>query len=152
MLGSKHNSRARTAYSNIVSLRKHVSSEEGATLHSFLTNSSVKGAQSMTFVSRSRRIQSAGSAEEEIMKAKEERRDFESVDGKLSEAKVSKSVFQTTSMDVDGGKSDSTCTEAHKHDGESRSDSGEKEKSRELKNRCLPHQDRNHPTCCRIIS
>ena len=60
---SNNSVRAVTAFSNIVSIRKRVSSAEGV-FQSLSTGSSLKGARSL--VVRSRRIQSAGSAEDII--------------------------------------------------------------------------------------
>ena len=133
--GRKHNGRAGTAYSNIVSVRKRISSEEEE-LHSLPTNSSVKGAPSKIFVPRSRRIQSAGSAEEEIMKANEVRNRCASLDGKPLETTCSRSVLQsTTSVVVDAVK-------VQHPDVGTGSYSGEEGKSRETKNTCIPRQER----------
>jgi len=140
--GRKHNGRAGTAFSNIVSVRKRVSSDEEGLLHSISTNASVKGARSKTFVVRSRRIQSAGSAEEEIMKSKNngEHNIHVSLDGKPKETSDSRSVLQSTSGDVDAVKEDSSKVQETNVGTESYT--GDEDKSGEPKNSSLPRQER----------
>ena len=147
--GRKHNGRGGRAFSIIVSVRKRVSSDEEGVLHSLSTNSSVKGAGSKTFVPRSRRIHSAGSAEEEIMKANEERIRYVSNDGKPVETSYSKKALPSTPVDTDVAKDDHSF-KVHQTDVGIGSYS-EEDTEREPENTCIPRQARIQSTIIPIV-
>jgi len=122
-----------TAYSNLVSARKRARSEEDGVLPRLMTNSSIKEASSNTFVTRSRRIQSAGSAEEEIIRAREGNK---SHDKTSLETGYSKPELQLkTFKDKDAEKSNRFKVQQLEKD--HRSQRGREEESKEPRRTCI---------------
>ena len=127
-----------TAYSNLVSARKRARSEEDGVLPRLMTNSSIKEASSNTFVTRSRRIQSAGSAEEEIIRAREGNK---SHDKTSLETGYSKPELQLkTFKDKDAEKSNRFKVQQLEKD--HRSQRGREEESKEPRRTCIQRKER----------
>ena len=121
-----------------MSARKRARSEEDGVLPRLMTNSSIKEASSNTFVTRSRRIQSAGSAEEEIIRAREGNK---SHDKTSLETGYSKPELQLkTFKDKDAEKSNRFKVQQLEKD--HRSQRGREEESKEPRRTCIQRKER----------
>ena len=142
-VGIKQNQcRPGAAYSNLVSARKRARSEEDGVLPRLLTNSSIKEASSNTFVTRSRRIQSAGSAEEEIIRAREGNKSLNACHDKTPlETGYSKKVLQLkTFKDKDAEKSNTFKVQQLEKD--YKTQRRREEESKESRRTCIQRKER----------
>ena len=124
-----------------MSVRKRARSEEDGVLPTLSTNSSIQEALSNTFVIRSRRIQSAGSAEEEIFRAREDRSLYANHDKTPLETVYARPELQLkTFKDKDAKKSNTSKTQPLRQD--SRSHRRREEESKESRRTCIQRKER----------